>query len=78
MCARPKRSHQHAMTERYVSAETGDVPFLVRLRYAFKTDSDLHLVMGEYIKNYAHGCKNTVTPCAGPPWAALNVSRQDV
>jgi ribosomal protein S6 kinase alpha-5 len=47
-----KKDIERMKTERNVLEKAGRSPFLVRLHYAFQTDTDLHLVMGEYIKLY--------------------------
>lgn len=53
-------------TEFRVSEEVGDSPFLVKSHYTFATESHLHLVMGEYIKNCSHVWDRTATGCLGP------------
>jgi serine/threonine protein kinase len=44
-----KKDIERMKTERNVLEKAGRSPFLVRLHYAFQTDTHLHLVMGEYI-----------------------------
>jgi ribosomal protein S6 kinase alpha-5 len=39
-----------AMSERRVLERVGDANFLVKLYYAFETETDLYLVMGKYIE----------------------------
>jgi hypothetical protein len=72
-----KKTYEHTITERHESAETG-TPFLVRLRCAFQTEANLHLVMSEYNKNYTHDWKSTVTQCVGPPWAVHIITQRDI
>jgi hypothetical protein len=40
----------NVLRERLVHEEVIGVPFLVGLKYAFQTQSQLYLVLGEYIK----------------------------
>jgi ribosomal protein S6 kinase alpha-5 len=43
--------------ERNMFKLIGDSQFMVTLHYAFQTDSNVYLIMGEYIKSYMHGCR---------------------
>jgi hypothetical protein len=52
------------MTERRVLEDVAGIPFLMQLHYAFQTDRNVYLILGEYIRNYMHGRKSTITPCA--------------
>jgi hypothetical protein len=54
------------MMECRVLAEVGDSPFLVKSHYTFITQSHLHLVMGEYIKNCSHVWDRPATGCLVP------------
>jgi hypothetical protein len=58
------------MRERAVLEEVTGSPFLVGLKYAFQTQSELHFIMGEYIKAVCMAVRGSQLNVQGPYWAA--------
>ena len=46
---RKRKVMEHTLTERSVLEAIRNFPFLVTLHYAFQTEANLHLIMGNYI-----------------------------
>jgi serine/threonine protein kinase len=60
---RRKKVVQHTMSERRILERIGQVPFLLKLHYAFQTEKNLYLVTGEYICVQTYSSSNIVSSC---------------
>jgi hypothetical protein len=58
------------MNERAVLEKVAGSPFLVGLKYAFQTQTNLHFVMSEYIKAVCMAVRGPRLNVQGPYWAA--------